>query len=90
MLSAQELAPREGSVYFKMGRMHRRLNQLDEAVTVRAPCLCLRFLFLSCMHGLGMALRTLCHLHRLANLWFCRTASPMCRCAARLVSGRQD
>ena len=32
----QELAPREGSVYFKMGRMHRRLNQLDEAVTVRA------------------------------------------------------
>ena len=34
MLLLQELAPREGSVYFKMGRMHRRLNQLDEAVTV--------------------------------------------------------
>ena len=38
MLPLQELAPREGSVYFKMGRMHRRLNQLDEAVTVPISC----------------------------------------------------
>jgi hypothetical protein len=25
-------------MYFKMGRMHRRLNQLDEAVTVAISC----------------------------------------------------